>query len=253
VEWAEETPLAPITNGLNGPESEMPPSPNGLGDHFPPLPLHAKRTIALVFSAIRAKIVLFGCYFAPCSRGKGVPGMPLMSRKVDYAILILSALHQRPDGGCARAIADGFGLSRSFVANILKELCQKGFVTSRRGVKGGYALQRPAEDITLADLLQALDDSFQLAECTRDGAGEVCCIAPICPVRGQIAEVHRRIGALLRTVTLAELCRPVEDAGAHRLHLDVIVAGACAGRTGMTEEHLDAGQRQATTLAGAPV
>ena len=63
--------------------------------------------------------------------------MTLLSRKTDYALLILWYLHGHPTGGCARTIAEHFGLSRAFVANILKELCQKGFVGSHRGVNGG--------------------------------------------------------------------------------------------------------------------
>ena len=54
--------------------------------------------------------------------------MTLLSRKADYALLILSYLSEKAVGGTARAIAEQFGLSRAFVANILKELCQKGFV-----------------------------------------------------------------------------------------------------------------------------
>jgi Rrf2 family protein len=148
--------------------------------------------------------------------------MPLMSRKADYALLILSYLHRRPERGCAREIAAGFGLSRSFVANILKELCHKGFVTGRRGVRGGYVLQRPAAEMNLAELLEALDDPFHLAECNKVG-GEVCCVAPICPVRGHIAEVHARIHGVLRTVTLAELFRPHEaECGGRRVGLEMV-------------------------------
>ena len=134
--------------------------------------------------------------------------MPLMSRKTDYALLILTSLHQQPGRGCARAIADALGLSRPFVANILKELCQKGFVTSRRGVKGGYVLQRSAEAITLAEILEALDDSFHLVECTQPGFGPPCCVGPRCPVREQLLEVHQRICDVLRTVTLVDLFHP---------------------------------------------
>src|SRR5262245_37212588 len=91
--------------------------------------------------------------------------MTLLSRKTDYALLILSYLHGHHEGGCARTIAEHFGLSRAFVANILKELCQKGFVTSHRGVKGGYGLLRPADQVTLAELLESIDESFRLAYC----------------------------------------------------------------------------------------
>jgi Rrf2 family protein len=131
--------------------------------------------------------------------------MALMSRKVDYALLILSHLHDKPQGACAREIADRFHLSRSFVANILKHLCHQGFVTSHRGVKGGYVLQRAAQAISLAELLSSLDDTFHLAECNTSGEECDCVLSSICPIRGPIAEVHHRIRELLRTVTLADL------------------------------------------------
>jgi Rrf2 family protein len=133
---------------------------------------------------------------------------------VDYAILILSYLHQRAEGGSAREIAARFGLSRGFVANILKLLCHQGFVNSHRGVKGGYVLQRPAEDVKLADLMDALDEGFHLTPCTKAGSDEACAVAHVCSIRGGIAGVHQRIREVLRTVTLAELFHPVApDAG----------------------------------------
>ena len=82
--------------------------------------------------------------------------MTLMSRKVDYALLILSFLERKREGGCAREVADRFGLNKGFVANILKLLCRKGFVASHRGVKGGYVLRRAAEAVNLAELMEAL-------------------------------------------------------------------------------------------------
>ena len=133
--------------------------------------------------------------------------MTLLNRKVDYALLILSYLHRRAEGGSAREIADRFELSRAFVANILKLLCGKGFVTSHRGVKGGYVLARPADEVNLAELMEALDDSFHLAECNKDSdsTDRLCSHTHVCPVRGAIGEVHRRIREVLRNVTLAEV------------------------------------------------
>jgi len=134
--------------------------------------------------------------------------MTLLSRKVDYALLILSYLARQPEGGSARAVAARFGLSPAFVANILKLLCHKGFVASHRGVKGGYVLQRPAEDIRLADLMDALDDSFHLAECNKTRTEDACAHQDVCPLKHAIAEVHQRIREVLRNVTLAELFKP---------------------------------------------
>lgn len=148
--------------------------------------------------------------------------MPLLTRKVDYAILVMSYLHQQPTGGCAREIADRFNLSRAFVANILKELCQKGFVASHRGVKGGYAMARPADDIRLADFLDALDEQpLSLAACNETPAGDGCSIFAGCPVKGPIAEVHRKIRDVLSGVTLGALFRPRPHACAELLSLGV--------------------------------
>lgn len=141
--------------------------------------------------------------------------MTLLSRKADYALLILSHLHGRPEGSTARAVAERFGLSRPFVANILKDLCHKGYVASHRGVKGGYALLRPARDITLAELLESLDDGFQLTVCSAHGdpAGDPCAVEHACPMKGPLGEIHRRLTDVLRGVTLAELFAPGQPVG----------------------------------------
>jgi Rrf2 family protein len=131
----------------------------------------------------------------------------LLSRKADYALLILSHLHARPGGGNARTIAEKFGLSRPFVANILKELCQKGFVVSHRGVKGGYKLARPASSISLAELLETVEDGFRLTVCNpaAHAGNDGCSLSPICTVKEPMAEVYRRLIDVLRGVSLAEL------------------------------------------------
>jgi len=128
----------------------------------------------------------------------------LLSRKADYALLILSYLHDQP--GTARAVAEKFGLSRPFVANILKELCQHGFVASHRGVKGGYDLARPANTITLAELMETLEDGVRLAVCnpgTHDH--DDCAIAGTCTLKRPITQVHNKLVEVLRGITLAEL------------------------------------------------
>jgi Rrf2 family protein len=134
--------------------------------------------------------------------------MTLFSRKVDYALLILSHLYHKPEGGSAREIAATFGLSRAFVANILKEMCHRGFVASHRGVRGGYVLNRPAEEINLASLMDALEDNFHLAECNKIEPEDACGLTAVCPVKHAIGDVHRRIRELLRAVTLVELFGP---------------------------------------------
>ncbi len=142
--------------------------------------------------------------------------MSLLSRKADYALLILGFLHHKTGSSNAREISEKYGLSRSFVANILKELCQKGYVVSHRGVKGGYALLRASKDVTLAELLESVEEGFKLTVCTSHGHSdgtselELCSVEHVCPMKGPIAEIHRRLMVVLTGVTLHELFAPGE-------------------------------------------
>ena len=82
-----------------------------------------------------------------------------ISAKVDYALraaIELAALNvDGPVKGEALATAQGIPLR--FLENILGDLRNAGIVESRRGVEGGYLLARPAAEITLADVIRAVD------------------------------------------------------------------------------------------------
>jgi Rrf2 family transcriptional regulator, cysteine metabolism repressor len=132
----------------------------------------------------------------------------LLSRKADYALLILQFLHVQNNGN-ARAIAEKFGLSRAFVANILKDLGAKGFVTGTRGVKGGYTLSRSSATITLAELLSAVEEGFKLTICNDHTPAGACEVEHVCPVKGPMTEIHRRIMDVLKGITLADVFNPV--------------------------------------------
>lgn len=132
--------------------------------------------------------------------------MALFTRKVDYALVVLSYLHHRPEGACARVIAEKFSLKPAFTAKVLKLLCTAGLVRGQRGVHGGYVLRRPAADIRLGELLDLLEEPFHLADCSRE-SGDGCELHHTCPVRSAITEIDRRIRAVLAGVTLAELFR----------------------------------------------
>jgi Rrf2 family transcriptional regulator, cysteine metabolism repressor len=136
--------------------------------------------------------------------------MILLSRKTDYALLILAYLHTHAEGGSAREISERYELSRGFVANILKELCQKGYVQSHRGVKGGYGLTKTLDQIPVSELFQSMEDGFQLAACTGafETQGEkVCSVSHHCPVKGPMAELHHRLVEMLRSVSVADLVK----------------------------------------------
>ncbi|NBS90566.1 Rrf2 family transcriptional regulator [bacterium] len=134
--------------------------------------------------------------------------MSFFSRKMDYALLVLSHLHGNPDGSSAREISAKFSISRPFLANIMKTLCHHGYLSSHRGVHGGYVLIRKPKDIALADIMQSLDEPFHLTDCSKDIEKQTCSARTFCPIRTGMSGVHDRIRTILKDVTLAEILDP---------------------------------------------
>jgi Rrf2 family protein len=156
--------------------------------------------------------------------------MVLISRKVDYAILALVHLMRTSGGSSAREVAEAYGLSRPFVANILKELCQHGFIESHRGINGGYRLVKEPNSVTVDQIVAALDGPFQLMSCARPEENEACGIADICPVKSSLKLVHDRILAVLSSTTLEDLGR--SDGCMVPLNLETIAHGNVADLPG---------------------
>jgi Rrf2 family protein len=81
-----------------------------------------------------------------------------VSAKADYAIRAAVELAVRGDGPTkGDVIAEAQQIPQNFLENILADLRNAGIVTSRRGAEGGYWLARPAGDVSLADVIRAVD------------------------------------------------------------------------------------------------
>ena len=80
-----------------------------------------------------------------------------ISAKVDYGVRALLVLAAAPEPMTAEAIAKDQGLPAKFLGVILNELRRAGIVVSHRGREAGYHLGRPAAEITLADVIRALE------------------------------------------------------------------------------------------------
>ncbi|WP_307188073.1 Rrf2 family transcriptional regulator [Demequina sp. NBRC 110057] len=81
-----------------------------------------------------------------------------VSAKGDYAARAVTALAARyPDRASAQALADAHDLPRKFLEAVLADLKRAAIVSSTRGADGGYALRRPPAEITLGEVLRAID------------------------------------------------------------------------------------------------
>ena len=135
--------------------------------------------------------------------------MLLLTRKTDYALLALASLaRQTPAGTSARSLAERLNLPLPVLRNILKQLANRGVLKSTRGTRGGYRLARSPHQITLAQLLEAIEGPMRLARCCSVPEGEEeaeCRLEESCLIRGNMRRVHASLMQFLDEVTLEQL------------------------------------------------
>ena len=98
-------------------------------------------------------------------RPKGPP-MLRIGKLTDYAMLVISRL-ARANGIVlsATTLADEIHLTAPTVSKVLKILAEAGLVKGTRGAVGGYVLAKPAAEITVADIICAMEGDFAVTEC----------------------------------------------------------------------------------------
>lgn len=131
-----------------------------------------------------------------------------ISRLTDYGIVLLSFMATGPARAhSATELAVGTGLPLPTVSKLLQLLTREGLLQSQRGAKGGYALARPASDISVAAIVSALEGPVALTLCTVDPSGD-CEYEGHCRVRGNLLKINLAIQNALKSISLAEMVQP---------------------------------------------
>lgn len=127
-----------------------------------------------------------------------------ISKLTDYGTLILAQLPVT-GGGLASAgqIASNIHLAQPTVSKLLKAMGRAGLVVSARGAQGGYALARPARDISAAQIIDALEGPLAITECS--AATGNCGLEAVCCVGHAWQKINIGIREALAQVSLADL------------------------------------------------
>ena len=128
-----------------------------------------------------------------------------LSKKADYALMAMKHLALRADGSSAsaREIAEAYDIPVELLAKVLQRLVHRGLLTSQQGTRGGYVLARPAQQISVADVIQAVDGPVAVTACSTDG--EQCEQYSKCNVRDPLWRIKDRILSALATCSLQEV------------------------------------------------
>ncbi len=132
-----------------------------------------------------------------------------ITRQTDYGILMLSymAANATVDPFAARDLAAWSGLSLPMVSKILKPLAKAGIVESHRGAKGGYTLARPAERITVGEIVEALEGRIGMTACVSHPG--TCEQEGACPTQVNWERISDAVRGALEHIALSDMVGPV--------------------------------------------
>ena len=146
----------------------------------------------------------------------------MFSTKAEYGVRVMVELARRAGGEPIplAEIAAHDGLPLAYLEHLVARLRKAGLVDSRRGSRGGYMLARPSSEITMAEVVEALEGSIAPIECISQAAdGSIVCAREsspdhVCPTKLLWTRVRFSIVNTLRETTLADLLTPAMPAAA---------------------------------------
>jgi Rrf2 family cysteine metabolism transcriptional repressor len=160
----------------------------------------------------------------------------MFSTKAEYGVRVMVELARRAGGDPIplAEIAAHDGLPLAYLEHLVARLRKAGLVDSRRGSRGGYMLARPANEITMAEVVKALEGSIAPIECISEAAdGSIVCSREsspdhVCPTKLLWTRVRMSIVSTLRETTLADLLAPAMPGAAHvpPLQIEPLTTGA---------------------------
>lgn len=134
-----------------------------------------------------------------------------LSKKSDYALMAMKHLATRTDGGAsasAREISEAYDIPLELLAKVLQRLVRARLLVSVQGTRGGYRMGRPPSQISVADVIQAVDGPVTVTACSTDDHN--CDQYSKCSIRDPLWKIKNRILDALNTVSVAEMAAEAE-------------------------------------------
>jgi Rrf2 family protein len=135
------------------------------------------------------------------------------TKRADYGLMAIHyiAAHGEEGAVSAKRIAEEFHIPQERLAKILQRLAKKQLIASQNGPKGGYVLTRAPREITVGQVLRALEGPVQIVSCMVDS--DDCPQFSRCNLRRPVQKIQASITYFLDTMTLAELTADPMAAG----------------------------------------
>ena len=126
------------------------------------------------------------------------------TKRADYGLMAIHyiAIHEDLGAVSAKRVAEEFRIPAELLAKILQRLAKQGLIQSQNGPKGGYVLAHRPVEITVGQVVRALEGPISIVNCLDDAT---CPQMERCNLRKPVQKIQAAIGQMLDTMSLAEL------------------------------------------------
>ena len=126
------------------------------------------------------------------------------TKRADYGLMAIHyiAIHDDLGAVSVKRIAEEFAIPQQLLAKILQRLAKKRLIVSQNGPKGGYVLTRRASEISIGEVIRALEGPISIVSCLEDSD---CPQMERCSLRRPITKLQAAITQMLDSMSLAEL------------------------------------------------
>ena len=133
-----------------------------------------------------------------------------LAKLTDYGLVLMTIMARQSLAAnhTARDLAAASRLPLPTVSKVLKQLLQSGLLVSHRGTKGGYGLAKSPADISVAEIVTAMEGPIALTECSTDTIG-LCDLERSCPTKANQRVITEVMRSALERVALADLAGPM--------------------------------------------
>ena len=127
-----------------------------------------------------------------------------LSKMADYGSQVMAYMAKNDSVRSASEVALATGIAIPTASKILKMLSRASLLSSVRGAKGGYVISRPAAEISVAEIIDAMDGPISITECSTS----TCDQEPFCFTRSNWQGINDLIRDALEKVSLAQMIEP---------------------------------------------
>ena len=140
-----------------------------------------------------------------------------LSKKIDYALIAMNyiAFTESDQVVNTKSIAEKYQIPVELLAKILQKLAKKGLVISHNGPKGGYLLAKDPAEISIGEVIEAIEGPIGIAECYHDSD---CSQKINCNIRTPMGAIQIKIISLLKGISLERMHQESMDLGQAPVH-----------------------------------